>query len=77
MVLAVQPYAHIVYCDYAREMVCSLVHLHLKDIFRPKCISRNLYLPQWVLNMVKYEDFSLSWMLQKPSLLKHVAPLRQ
>ena len=35
----------------------------------------------YVLYVVRYEDFSLSWVLQKPSLvsslLKHVAPLNQ
>ena len=74
----------IMYHDNARENVCCLFHSHLKDglgHFRPKGIYRNLYLPQSVLNVVRYEDFSSKWIPQKPSLvsslLKHVAPLRQ
>ena len=50
-------------------------------IFSLNGMHRNLYLPQCMLKMLRYEDFSSKRMLQQPplasSLLKHVAPLRQ
>ena len=65
-------------------MVSNLVHAHLKDILghlQTKGHGRNWYLPLWVLKVVRYEDFSLRWTLQKPSLasgfMKVMAPLRQ
>ena len=77
--MAIDAYV-VMYHNYAGEMVCHMVHSHLEDIldiFNLKEICRNLYLPQWILALVIYEDLLSKWMLQKPSLvlslLKHVA----
>ena len=37
--------------------------------FRPKGICRKWYLPQCMLKVVRYKDFSSRWMLQKLSLV--------
>ena len=66
------------------EMVCCLVHMHLKDILGHPQAKWHIQEPVSATMVLKWLDtkiFSSRWMLQKPSLvsslLKHVAPLNQ
>ena len=46
----------IMYGNYACSPFENIVHPHLENILSPKGILKNLYLPLWVLKVVRYDD---------------------